>query len=250
MRVGTLAKLKDGHVREDLEAGITPVCIRIKAEETKGMYADYFTFINEEAANYLKLYLEERRRGSESGKIPPEEITDESPLIRDSRSWEIKGLNYNSIYQQVNRLMRRAGLREPGTKKRYELNVHSLRKWFKTQMAAKGVQPDYVEFFMGHVISTYQDVKSLGVEELRNIYRSAGLSIRPKQEVSKLDQLKAIAESLGLDPDKIAYKDGHAGPHRTVVSEDAEIEAMQEAIKDALTELVSERSRRKSKGGD
>lgn len=243
LRIDTLAKLKYEHVRADLEAGKIPVCIYIKADETKGKYGDYFTFINEEAVDYLKLYLDERRRGKKWDNIKPEQIDDDSPLIRDSRSKKVKTVSKSAIYMQIHQLMERAGLITLGSKKRHELNVHSLRKWFKTHMTVKGVHGDYVEFFMGHVMSTYQDVKSLGVEELRKIYRNAGLSIRPKSEVSKVDQLKTIAESLGMDPDKIVYKGGYAGPHRTVIGEDSEIEALQEAIRNTLTELVSESSK-------
>lgn len=244
LRAGTLTKLKYGHVREELEAAKTPCSIHIKADETKGKYADFYTFINEEAVDYLNLYLERRKRGTESGKIPPEELDDESPLIKNSRRRQIEGVSYSSIYARIHKLMQKADLIEIGTQKRYELNVHSLRKWFKTQMTAEGVQSDYVEFFMGHVISTYQDVKSLGIEKLREIYRSAGLSIRPRPEISKLDQLKTIAESLGLDPNKIDYRE-YIGPHRTVIGEEGEIEGLQEAIKESLTELVSEKKDRR-----
>ena len=33
---------------------------------------------------------------------------------------------------------------------------------------------------MGHTIDTYEDVQSLGIETLRNLYTTAGLAIRPK----------------------------------------------------------------------
>jgi intergrase/recombinase len=36
----------------------------------------------------------------------------------------------------------------------YELGVHSLRKYFKTQLLALGVQPDYVDYMMGHTVDT------------------------------------------------------------------------------------------------
>ncbi len=241
IRVGTLAKLKYKHVKADLEAGVVPVCIHISAEETKGKYTDYFTFINEEAVEYLKLYLEERRRGSPSRKIPPEEITDESPLIRDSMSRDVKGVNDRSIYMHIHTLMQRAGIIKPGTQKRYELNAHSLRKWFKTQLTAKGVHPDYVEFMMGHKISTYNDVKSLGVDKLREIYRKADLRIRPKPKISKLEQLKAFALSLGLDPEKIINERAILEPRRTIIGEEVEIKALQEAIKDTIAERIQSR---------
>ncbi len=55
----------------------------VEADIVKGHYADYDTFLGEEAVNALRAYLEQRRRGSPDGKIPPETITDDTPLIRD-----------------------------------------------------------------------------------------------------------------------------------------------------------------------
>ena len=46
----------------------------------------------------------------------------------------------------------------------YELRVHSLRKYFKTQLLALGVQPDYVDYMMGHTVDTYHDVQMKGVD--------------------------------------------------------------------------------------
>ncbi len=81
-RQGTLVKLKYRHVEEDLEKGITPLHIHVEAAITKGKYHDYDTFIGKEAVTYLREYLETRRLGSPDGKIPPETITSDSPLIR------------------------------------------------------------------------------------------------------------------------------------------------------------------------
>jgi integrase len=80
-REGTLIKLKYGHVRRDIENGIIPLHIHVEAEITKGKYHDYHTFLGQEAVNYLKLYLQLRRKGTD--KIPPENINDDSPLIKN-----------------------------------------------------------------------------------------------------------------------------------------------------------------------
>ena len=81
-REGTFAKLKYRHVREDLEANRFPIHIHVEASITKGKYHDYDTFLNVEASKLLKIYIEGRRKGTI--KMPPEELTDESPLIRNS----------------------------------------------------------------------------------------------------------------------------------------------------------------------
>ena len=80
-RESTLIKLKYGHVRRDIENGIIPLHIHVEAEITKGKYHDYHTFLGQEAVNYLKLYLQLRRKGTD--KIPPENINDDSPLIKN-----------------------------------------------------------------------------------------------------------------------------------------------------------------------
>ncbi|MEM2762103.1 MAG: hypothetical protein QW294_04745, partial [Candidatus Bathyarchaeia archaeon] len=54
-------------------------------------------------------------------------------------------------------------------KRRYELRTHSLRKFFKTQLEAKGVKTIYVEYMMGHVRSPYdKTVVSPGQRQTSN----------------------------------------------------------------------------------
>lgn len=240
-REGTLAKLRYRHVKHDLEAGIVPLHIHVEAEITKGKYNDYDTFLGPEAVEYLKLYIDIRRRGGPDGKMPAEEIMDESPLIRDSRSRIPKPIGEKQIYQLIHNLYFRAGLLKRSASGRYDLKVHSLRKFFKTQLTALGVQPDYIDYMMGHTIDTYNDVRSKGVEFLRGIYAAANLSIRPKPEMSRLDQLKVFARGLGLDPERCIMEGSFAEPHRTFVSGDLEerqIALLNSAIKNAIRQEV------------
>ena len=81
------------------------------------------------------------------------------------------------------------------------LKVHSLRKFFKTQLMALGVQPDYIDYMMGHTIDTYHDVQSKGVEFLRGIYASKDFGIRPKPKLSLFEQMKVMCRGMGIDPD-------------------------------------------------
>jgi len=83
-RVDTLVKLKYRHVKRDLERNTTPIHIHVEAEITKRKYHDYDTFIGQEAVRYLKTYLELRKQGSPTEKMPPENIHEESSLIRDN----------------------------------------------------------------------------------------------------------------------------------------------------------------------
>jgi hypothetical protein len=87
-------------------------------------------------------------------------------------------------------------------------------------MAALGVERDYIEYMMGHTISTYHDIKMNGIEFLRGIYSASGVSIDPKTRVTKIDALKEIMRAWGLNPEEILTRDAMAKPHRTVIAND------------------------------
>lgn len=239
IRIGTLVKLQYRHVKYDLENEIKPIHLHIEAEITKGKYHSYDTFIGKEAIKYLKTYINSRRIGNErleSGKkcgMPPETITDSTPLIRNSHKATVEAITPNAVHSIIHKLYRKADLIEKNGKVRYDLRAHSIRKYFKTQLGANSKIPaDYVEYMMGHTISTYNDVQMKGIAFLRNLYVSSGLSIRPKTTLSKIDRLKTFAESLGLNPDEVLSKDALIMPHRTVIDpEQRTIEILNKALK-------------------
>jgi site-specific recombinase XerD len=246
-REGTLVKLQHRHVRDELERGIAPLHIHVEADITKGRYHDYDTFLGSEATDYLKLYLEERRRGSPDGKIPPEELTDTSPLIRDQTSKTVKPIGEKQVYQLVHDLYFKAGLLKRNNDHIYDLKVHSIRKYFKTQLMALGVQSDYVDYMMGHTVDTYHDIQSLGVEKLRNTYTSAGLSIRPKTKTSKIELIKEYIRALGVNPEAVLTREALTQPATTCIApqdrEDYQLRVLSQALKEALKrELLSEKN--------
>jgi hypothetical protein len=243
-RVGTLCQLQYRHVRGDLERGIIPIHVHVEAEITKGKYGDYDTFLGAEAAEYLKLYLDQRRRGNPLKGIPPETITDESPLIRNIQTGEVRPLSPGRVDMIVHSLYARAGLIAETPRRRYELRAHSIRKFFRTQLAALGVPGDYVEYMMGHKVSVYHDVRMKGVEYLRNIYAASGLSIRPRTRADRLEMLKEIIRAWGEDPERILTREALAKPWRTYVSaqdrEDDQVKSLAIALKETLRkELLS-----------
>ena len=103
---------------------------------------------------------------------------------------------------------------------------------------ALGVQPDYVDYMMGHTIDTYHNIQMNGVEFLRSIYATSGLSIRPKTQVSKIEALKQIIRTWGLDPEKILTREAFSSPHRTIASpeeqENRQLQILCQALKDEL----------------
>jgi hypothetical protein len=238
-RVGTLAKLQYGHVKKDLESNVTPVHIHIESEITKGKYSDYDTFISKEAADFLRAYLDLRRHGSPCGKIPPETITDTSPLIRAAHGRQSRPVDGKAVYRAVHNLYIKANMLETFKGRRYMLCAHSIRKFFRTQTAALGVPTEYIEYMMGHTLSTYHDIQMKGIEFLRNIYAASGLSIRPKTRLSKIETLKEIIRAWGMNPEQILTKEAMQQPHRTIISNGAdtdssEVQTLSAALKDMM----------------
>src|SRR6266516_1973823 len=208
LREGTVSMLSYAHVKQDLEAGIVPVHIRIQLDETKGQYCDYSTFIGPEAVHYLKVYLDSRRQGSaddghHNQKLPPEEMRDDSPLIRDSLSKVPRPIGEKAIYRILHSLLHRAGLLKRNKNGGYDLRVHSIRKFFKTQLQSLGVGDPFIDYWMGNKKSVYSDMEMKGVDFHRELYSKAELSIRPREAGSKVDLLKQMVRSIGATPDEI-----------------------------------------------
>jgi len=245
MRIGTLVKLRYEHVMKDLESGLTPVHLHIESDIVKGKYADYDTFLSREAVDYLKTYIETRQLGTR--KIPPEILTPDSPLIRNARNHIPTPVTESQIHRIVNTLYKKAGIIRQTTKRRYQVRPHSLRKYFKTQMTRIGtINADYIEFMMGHVTDTYNDIESLGVEHLREVYRNSGLSIRPETKLNKIETLKGVILALGLDPNEVLSREAMVKPHRTIIDptqrQDSDFRILSKTIRKTLIdELKSSR---------
>jgi integrase len=240
VRVGTLCKLQYRHIRNDIERGIVPIHIHVEAEITKGKYSDYDTFVGKEASDLLNAYLEARRNGGLPNKIPPESINDETPLIRDEHAKIVKPLTPSQVYNIVHKLISQAGLLGSKTGKRYQVRPHSLRKFFRTQLASLGVQTDYIEYMMGHTVSTYHDVQMNGVEFLRNIYNASGLCIKSKTKPCRMEMLKEMIRSLGLNPEQILTKEAMSMLNRTVVRGSEHHEGQMDTLLKALRQKLKE----------
>jgi len=203
LRLGTLLKLQYRHVKHDLELGIIPIQVHVEAAVTKGKRRSYDTFLNEEASECLKTYIDVRKKGSR--KIPPEQIHDESPLIRANRCKQVKAVYRITINAVIHDLYVKAGILESNSlRRRYELTTHSFRKFFRTQMASLDVDRDCIDFMMGRAVKDrYHDVRMKGVEYLRGVYLTSGIRITPKIKMNKIDALKEILQAWGLNPQKI-----------------------------------------------
>ncbi len=238
-REGTLSVLQYSHVKEDLE-GASVVHIHVEADETKGKYASFDTFLGGEGVEYLRSYMRDREKGYPGRKDarPPEELTDTSPLIRDETSITPRFIGPKQIRKLIHSAYVRAGLVKPPKGRMYEVRVHSLRKFFKTQLVAAGVQESYVDYFMGHKTDVYNDIQSLGVEKLRGIYAAANLSIRPKTKLSKMEMLKQMIRALGMNPEQVLTREAQSSAAATQVNgqeaDDHQLQALTRTLGDLL----------------
>ncbi len=236
-----ISMLALGGFREDLEKGIIPLHVHVESEITKGKYADYDTFLGGEAVEFLRLYLEARCQGNIHPEIPPEEISDGSPLIRDEMYEVPRSIGEKQVRKRIHGLYFKAGLLKQNNGGRYALCVHSLRKFFKTQLMALGLQSDYIEYMMGHTISAYHDIQSKGIEFLRGIYANSGLRIRPKGALTPKDQLSAMARGFGLSPEEAARLLISSEPHRTFATQEEREEHEIKVLCDAITERIKKK---------
>ena len=228
-REETLSLLKYRHVKEDLEKGVEPIHISIEPKPgehiTKGDYNSYDAFVRAEAVHYLRQYLEARRAGQLDSRIAPETLTDESPLIRDQlwdkskRSAEAKPIGPKQIFKLVHDLMLKTGLVRDGDD-HHALRVHTFRKYFKTSLVAAGVPESHVDYMMGHVTDTYNQIQSLGIERLRESYAKGRLSIRPQSQESLIARLLKAIHDEGKDPLEYLTRTAFSEPHRVTAAQE------------------------------
>jgi hypothetical protein len=66
-------------------------------------------------------------------------------------------------------------------------------------------------------------------------------SIKPKTNISKIEQLKLIIEAGGLNPNEILTKEALTSPHRTVIeSKENEIQILNQALKQAIVKELQQ----------
>ena len=83
------------------------------------------------------------------------------------------------------------------------MSSHSFRKWFRTKLAMSGIPQDVIEYFLGHKQSVYVRLHEMPLEELRELYAKADLTVMRKvdaREAAK-EAIKATLKSLDIEVD-------------------------------------------------
>ena len=73
---------------------------------------------------------------------------------------------------------------------------------------------------MGHMVGTYYDIQMKGIDFLRNVYATSGLAIKPKTQVSKVEDLKEIIRAWGMNPEQLLTREDLAEGAITYVNWD------------------------------
>ena len=121
-------------------------------------------FIGPEAIHALKTYLEARRQGSRH--VPPENLTDESPLFRTWESKDVHRIQRGSFSSLIRNAFLRVG--EPN------ITAHSLRKYVQTNLEAAGVNVNWIDQILGHKLINSRDAYSKPTDDqLRQAYINA-----------------------------------------------------------------------------
>ena len=104
-----------------------------------------------------------------------------------------------------------------GKSRNYQVRVHSLRKYFKTQITALGVNSDYIEYMTGHVIDTCHDVQMKGVVSQEHLHL-----LRHVEQTKNTSQQARCSQrdnqGMGNEPGRDPVKNAMIQPHRTVVN--------------------------------
>lgn len=217
LRDGEIVRLKYKHIKEDFEACRIPIRVRIVEDEeikkrrVKIRYRRYDPYIGKDTYEALVSYFESRRRGTE--KIEPENITDDSPIIR--RVSEPLPVCPETIIDIVKRAGHKIG--HDGMK------PHLLRKASNTALenaefeGAFGrakIPKNWIDYLLGHrPRGADAEHYSYPEEMLREAYRRAEpfLSIKesaPNESVVKKQVLKSVAKVLNIDLDGIMERRG------------------------------------------
>lgn len=197
LRNSTLRAVRYGDIREELEANIIPLVIRIYPEMKK-VISDacknkipYFTFVSKEALDAVKAYLTDREM--RLGKLSDDQIlfcSDNRRIPRDRRP-------YTPLHMTAPEKMIRKAAKAVGTREWQHITPHCLRKAFERALRNSPLNTKDQEFLMGHILPGSQDAyyDYSKVEDLRVKYATIRFF---RTTVDKLEMIKTFAKTLGI----------------------------------------------------
>jgi len=172
----TNLKIKDVEGIANIET-LIPSKIRVRQENTKGAYQEYFSFIGPEAVEALRNYLK-----TKTGELTPDSYIF-TKFGHEDKSVSAGVLSH--VFGNIVLKLREKGILDFETKTRKiegskrskfsisELRLYGLRKWFRKNAGFAGV--DFVSFWMGHSLGVDEHYFSRDPEHHRKIYQEKAM---------------------------------------------------------------------------
>ena len=220
MRNSTGRAMRYGDIREELEADVVPLLVRIYPEMKEVVPGacknkiPYLVFMPKETVKAVKAYLDERE--ARLGSLDDEQIlfcSDNRQIPKEKRPYS--PLDMTAPQKYVRKAAKAAKISEWRN-----VTPQSLRKAFERAVRNSGLDPKDQEFFMGHILPGSQDVyyDKTKIEEMRRKYarvlffpsRTGSLEELRKKQV--LDTVKV----LGFPEDKIKRVEEALAKYKTV----------------------------------
>jgi len=201
LRISAALGLRLHHLRDNLWDESLP-CYAIEIPEALSKEGEpYITFCSWEAASYLREYLRSR-------ELSGENVTLDSPLfVTEKKKDPLSVSRFENIWRRIclqsgvdmkpvkikKHSKRAKGDRHIITEGvRYNVRVHSLRKYFRTALAISGVDRLAAEAMMGHSLSSF------GVESIYN-YAISRIDYLRGEYLKALNNLLFLKEPRGME---------------------------------------------------
>ena len=237
MRIGEVLNLRV----KDIDFSKRPVTVFIRPEIAKDRQARY-AFISDEAAELLKTYLGERINNPESYIFQGRhQGVRADGKVRQKSKWKNKPMTYYNAVVIFNNALRKAGLDSRDEGGRRVIHIHTLRKFFFTQLLPI-LGREITQALMGHKEYLDNAYRRFTLEQLGKYYLKAMPYLtflsetmeyeRMKKEIA-LEAIRRFAEALGIDPMKVRIeKQRELGREP---NPEEEIQAIQNKIKKLRT---------------
>ena len=220
MRNSTGRAMRYGDIREELEADVVPLLVRIYPEMKEVVPGacknkiPYLVFISKETVKAVKAYLDERE--ARLGSLDDKQVlfcSDNRQIPKEKRPYS--PLDMTAPQKYVRKAAKAAQIREWRN-----VTPQSLRKAFERAVRNSGLDPKDQEFFMGHILPGSQDVyyDKTKIEELRRKY--ARVLFFPSRTASpeglRKKQVLDTVKVLGFSEDKIKRVEEALAKYKTV----------------------------------
>lgn len=141
LRPDTLCSLRVKHIEPEFSKGKIPCKIEVPEELAKGEFGAYFTFMGEEAVNYLKAYLATR------ANVAPEDYL----FTAHGKNQQMDRTSLSNVFRRAIIKLKEKGIMDFEQKARGKprtVRLYNLRKFFRLKAGQAGIE--YVNFWMGH----------------------------------------------------------------------------------------------------